>query len=210
MRRVILHLCADIGSDSRPYALDDAYEVVLIGKEIGVENYYPDRPIHGIIANPVCTEFSQVRRGKRGVYYPYRSDPEAGMFLVKHCLRIIEATRPRWWVLENPATGSLQKFIGKPRMTYQPWEYGSPWTKKTALWGKFNEPQPLYSRWEDVPNKLPLWARSGRKPSIVYLHKSSVTAIPEFSWASDLIKTDSDLRSMCSQGFAKAFKEVNP
>lgn len=38
--KIILHLCADIGSDSKPYR-DAGYDVRLIGKEIGVENYYP-------------------------------------------------------------------------------------------------------------------------------------------------------------------------
>jgi len=36
----ILHLCADTGSDSMPYKLA-GYEVILIGSDIGVENYTP-------------------------------------------------------------------------------------------------------------------------------------------------------------------------
>lgn len=39
MKKVILHLCADIGSDSLFYQNDNNYEVIKIGKEIGVENY---------------------------------------------------------------------------------------------------------------------------------------------------------------------------
>ena len=39
LKKIILHLCADIGSDSWFYANDDEYEVIKIGKEIGVENY---------------------------------------------------------------------------------------------------------------------------------------------------------------------------
>lgn len=38
--KIILHLCADIGSDSKPY-LDAGYDVRMIGKNIGVENYQP-------------------------------------------------------------------------------------------------------------------------------------------------------------------------
>ena len=38
MKKVILHLCADIGSDSYPYACDPDYRVILIGKAYGVEN----------------------------------------------------------------------------------------------------------------------------------------------------------------------------
>lgn len=38
--KIILHLCADIGSDSKPYK-DAGYDVRLIGSQIGVENYHP-------------------------------------------------------------------------------------------------------------------------------------------------------------------------
>ena len=40
-RKVILHLCADLGSDSLFYQLSDEYEVIMIGEKIGVENYHP-------------------------------------------------------------------------------------------------------------------------------------------------------------------------
>jgi len=33
---------------------------------------------------------------------------------------------------------------------YQPWEFGSPWTKKTALWGVFNKPDRIYKKWEHI------------------------------------------------------------
>ena len=56
-----MHLCADIGSDSRYYQLDDKYEVIKIGIEIGVENYTPPKNVYGVIANPVCAEFSRAR-----------------------------------------------------------------------------------------------------------------------------------------------------
>jgi len=202
--KIILHLCADLGSDSRYYQLDPEYKVVMIGEKIGVENYQPPGSVHGIIANPVCTEFQTING------YGKINNTSKGMFLVEHCLRIIKQANPVWWVLENPARGMLRRFIGKPFATYQPWQYGSPWTKHTALWGKFNMPVPIYSQWEDVP-KLPLYTRPGRgKPNLAFLHKSSVELIPEFSFALDRIKTDADLRSMCSQGFARAFYEANP
>ena len=41
MKKIILHLCADIGSDSRFYDISDDYEVIRIGEEIGVENNAP-------------------------------------------------------------------------------------------------------------------------------------------------------------------------
>ena len=202
--KIILHLCADIGSDSRPYKLA-GYDVRLIGAEIGVENYTPPTNVHGIIANPVCTEFSTAKG------FDKFNDIEKGMFLVRHCQRIIKEANPKFWVLENPFNGRLKDVLGKPDEVYQPWEYGSPWTKKTALWGSFDMPRQLYDRWEDVPKNHALYVRPTRgKPSLAFLHKSAADHIDEFAWAKDLIKCDADLRSMCSQGFAQKFFECNP
>lgn len=203
MLKVILHLCADIGSDSRFFSLDPEFKVIKVGADVGVENFTYDGPVHGVIANPVCTVFSNVNQHRSSI------DDSDGMTMVKHCLRIIAETNPKWWVIENPAHGTLRNYLGKPNGVYQPWEYGSPWTKRTALWGDFTMPVPTYHRWEDVPNKLDLWARKGRKPSIVWWHKSAAPLIPEFDWAVDMIDSDMALRSMCSQGFAKALYLAN-
>lgn len=203
-KKIILHLCADLGSDSLFYQQSDEYEVIMIGEEIGVENYTPPENVWGIIANPVCTEFSTAQG------FDKVGDLEKGMFLVNHCLRIIKEANPAWWVLENPFNGRLKELLGKPVYVYQPWEFGSPWTKKTALWGCFNFPEKIYTKWEQVP-KLDLYVRPGRrKPGLVYLHKSAVSLIPEIQWAKDKIKCDADIRSMCSQGFARQFFNSNP
>ena len=204
MKKIILHLCADIGSDSRYFQLDNDFEVIKIGKDIGVENYNPPENVYGIIANPVCTEFS-IAKG-----FHINGDLEKGMFLVNHCLRIIKECNPTFWVIENPATGKLKDFLGTPDFTYQPWEFGSPWTKKTALWGKFNIPNKIFSKWEDLEKIENLYIRGNRKkPSLVYLHKNDKYKIKEWEWAYDLINDDMSLRSMCSDGFAKAFYEAN-
>jgi len=203
--KTILHLCADIGSDSRYYQLDEKYQVIMIGEDIGAQNYSPPANVHGIIANPVCTEFQTING------YGKVNDTEQGMFLVNHCLRIIQQANPAWWVMENPARGELRRFIGEPVATYQPWQYGASWTKATALWGNFNMPEKKYRRWEEVPDKLPLYTRPGRgKPNLAFMHKSAVELIPEMQWAKDRIKKDADLRSWCCDGFAKAFYDANP
>jgi hypothetical protein len=54
--KTILHLCADTGSDSKPYQLN-GYNVILVGSAIGVENYEPPEDVYGVFANPPCTEF---------------------------------------------------------------------------------------------------------------------------------------------------------
>jgi hypothetical protein len=204
MRKVILHLCADLGSDSYFYQQDKNYKVVLIGEKIGVENYEPTGKIHGIIANPVCTEFSTAKG------FHKENNIEKGMFLYSHCMRIIKECTSEWWVLENPFNGVLKEVIGKPDAIYQPWQYGSPWTKNTALWGSFNMPAPIFNKWQDVPKIKELYTRPGRgKPSLAFLHKSAINHITEFEQFKPYIKCDADFRSLCSQGFAKAFYEVN-
>ncbi len=204
MKKIILHLCADLGSDSLFYQMSDEYEVIMIGEEIGVENYHPPKNVHGVIGNPVCTEFSTASG------FHKENDLEKGMFLVNHCLRIIKEANPKWWAIENLANGRLKEFLGKPKYVYQPWEYGSPWTKKTALWGNFNIPEKLFTKWEDVPKNEKLYVRPGRpKPALAFLHKSAVNLIPEFQWAREKIKCDADIRSMCSQGFAREFYNFN-
>jgi hypothetical protein len=206
--KTILHLCADIGSDSIFYQMDSQYRVIKVGKDIGVENFhnhYNRLGVHGIIANPVCTEFSTASG------FDKVGNLEKGMEMVNHCIRIINETKPEWSVIENPFNGRLKELLGRPKAVYQPWEFGSPWTKKTALWGNFVMPKPLYYTWEACPKIDGLYQRPGRsKPGLVYMHKSAVDLIPEFQWARQFIKTDADIRSMCSRGFAKAFYNSNP
>lgn len=189
-RKLILHLCADIGSDSRPYR-DAGYEVICIGKGMGVENYHPPKEVYGIIANPPCTMFSSVRTTARTP-----RDLRIGMIAVQHCLRIIwecqyKLSSPnskqsplKFWALENPGTGLLRWFLGKPAFIYQPYEFGEDYSKKTAIWGMFNPPvRPLFFTKPPKGNCL----------------------------AMKYNRSESDgKRSVCSAKFAKAFFEANP
>lgn len=188
--KIILHLCAKEGSDSKVYR-DAGYDVRIIDEEIGVENYVPPPNVYGIIANPPCTMFSQARVTPKTP----RDLPE-GMRLVKECLRIIWACQYRtisdfqkvsplkFWVIENPATGSLRWFLGNPRFTYCHSEYGEVFTKKTALWGLFNIPQ---------------------KP-LLYIQCSPHRSLARHGSSG----SQTDKRSNCPIDFAKAFFEANP
>lgn len=94
----------------------------------------------------------------------------------------------RFWALENPVgrINTLMPLMAKFGPQYfQPHHYGSPYTKKTGLWGRFNFPQPTNNvdpsegsrMWNMFPTKNPMDRKNARS------------------------KTDSN--------FAQAFHEVN-
>ena len=151
---------------------------------------------------PPCTEFSLALNES------IERDFNSGMEIVSACQRIIKKANPTWWALENPR-GHLRKFIGDPALTFQPWEYGDPWTKCTDIWGNFNIPEKMFLNWEDVPKIESLYIRKPRKkPNFIWLHKSAYDLIPAYH---SLPRPDSDaaFRAMTPQGFAKAFYEAN-
>ncbi len=204
MNKIVLDLCGGTGSWSRPWALN-GYDVRIITlPEYDVRTYIPPSEVYGILAAPPCTEFSVLNC----IAENRHRDFDAGMEIVNACLDIIESTKCQWWALENPR-GHLRDFLGVPTMTFQPWEYGDPWTKATDIWGDFNIPPKQYKKWEDVPNKLPLYTRKGRnKPNFAFLHKSAWKNIPQLGWH-EQPKTDAEFRAMTPPGFAWAFYEAN-
>lgn len=201
--KIILDLCGGTGSWSRPWQLA-GYDVRIITlPEYDVRTYEPPENVYGILAAPPCTEFSVLNCKAES----RERDFDGGMEIVNACLRIIEKCNPVWWAMENPR-GYLRKYIGKPRMTFHPWEYGDPWTKATDIWGNFNIPLKLYEKWEDVPRKLPLYQRPNRgKPNFAYLHKSAWADIPQLQWHKP--ETDAEFRAMTPPGFAWEFYKAN-
>lgn len=201
--KIILDLCGGTGSWSRYYQLAgyDVRNITL--PEYDVLTYRAPENVYGILAAPSCTEFSVLNCKAEA----RERKPDEGLKIVMACLRIIQECRPHFWALENPV-GYLREYMGKPRLTFQPWEYGDPWTKRTDIWGQFCIPEKKFSSWEDVPNKIPLYSRPGRsKPNFAYLHKSSHKLIPHLSFASP--KTDAEFRVITPPGFARAFFEAN-
>lgn len=216
--KTILDLCGGTASFSKPYA-DAGYIVhnitlpefdvtkTIISNHsftfIGKSRLVVKRSdVHGILAAPPCTEFSIAKD------HTLSRDLKAGMRIVNACKRIIDACDPSWWVIENPA-GYLRKFLGEPAYSFQPWWFGSPWSKRTMLWGKFNRPVRTHDSWSKVNKIRELYVRPGRgKPSIAFLHKSAQQYIPEL-WP---FKIDSDaaFRAITPPRFAMAFFKANP
>lgn len=135
--RIIIDLCAGSGSWSEPYkrAGYDVRRITL--PEFDVRVYMPpERGVWGVLAAPPCTEFSVARNAE-----PKRArDFVGGLELVAACMRIVLSTRPKWWALENPI-GLLSHWLGSPVDTFEPHEFGDPWTKATAIWGEFLRPE---------------------------------------------------------------------
>lgn len=192
--RTILDLCAGTGNWSAPYA-DAGYEVIRVEwKDGGDVRLFPSSSstwsrlpkdfedirqfkIHGILAAPPCTVFS----GSGARWERSDSEITQGLATVDACLRIVHATNPVWWCLENPV-GKLNKWIGDPVATFQPNEYGDDYTKRTNLWGNFN-----------MPEKKLVEASEGSK-----------------LWRLPPSEERAALRSATPMGFAKAFFQANP
>ena len=198
--KIILDLCGGTGSWSKPWKLAgyDVRNITL--PDFDVRNYKPPENVYGILADPPCTEFSVLNC----IAENRHRDFDKGLEIVNACLQIIQSCNPVWWALENPR-GHLRKYLGNPTFTFQPWQFGDAWTKATDIWGNFKIPSVLYSRWEDVPNKLNLYTRPNRgKPNFAFLHKSQWAKIPQLQWT-DQPKTDADFRAITPPGFAWAF-----
>ncbi len=178
--KVILDLCGGTRSWSQPYA-EAGYDVQVIDSKSGQDVCLAEmiKPVYGVLAAPPCTVFaSSGARLERS-----EADMLQGLSVVDACMRIILVTQPHFWSLENPV-GTLRRWLGSPRMYFQPNHYGDRYTKRTCLWGRFN-----------IPKLHEVEAVEGSKMHLNYGGKSERT------------KT---ARSITPPGFARAFFEANP
>lgn len=199
--KIILDLCGGTGKWSQPYK-DSGYDVRVITLPWhDVFTYVPPKEVYGILAAPMCTEFSYAKPGNR--------DLRKGMELVKRCMDIIwetqydlqspgsKTTKLKFWALENPY-GFLREFLGMPAMIYSPEEFGDNFKKRTCLWGNFNLPYK-----ELQANK--------RKPYELCELKDSDMQFPkDYTWCKEtLLSKRAAKRSMTSEYFSKVFFEAN-
>ena len=212
--KIILDLCGGSGAWSKPYA-DNGYDVrVITLPKQDVRTYEPPAGVYGILAAPPCTEFAV-----SGTRWWKMKPPELlaeAIEVVNACLDIIFLlTSPVFWALENPV-GRLPRLvprIGKWRYTFQPYEYGDPWTKRTCIWGEHN-----------IPLKTPVepvgsyqgsghsahGKTAGRVDHPLMLLKEGQVFLPP-DWIHRLPPSADRamLRSITPPGFAKAFYEAN-
>lgn len=157
------------------------FSVEYLTEELGLDLVY------GIIAAPPCTHFTV----SGAQYWPAKDADgrtDEMLELVYTVFRCVELFSPVFWCFENPV-GRLPKLIpglGKP-WYFQPHWFGDAYTKKTGLWGRFN-------------NEL---ERNDVEP---------VRACKAGSWLMQLggkSEKTKALRSVTPPGFARAFFEAN-
>jgi len=182
--RIILDLCGGTGAWSKPY-VDAGYAVTIVdpavdgGCDVRTFGYLDDYCVWGILCAPPCTHLSV--SGARWWKSKGEGKLMEAISVVDACMRIVLVHKPAWWVLENPV-GRLRRFLGPPRLIFDPCDYGDPYTKKTLLWGSFN-----------VPEKSPVDPVDGSRMHL--LGPSPERAA---------------LRSVTPEGFARAFFKANP
>jgi hypothetical protein len=221
-KKIILDLCGGTGSWARPYreASYDVRTITIPAQD--VRNYNPPKEVYGILAATPCTQFSFARTNAKKL-----RDFKDAMSIVEACLKIIwqvqynpvsnnaKYTRLKFWALENPYFGLLKNFIGKPVFTFDPWEFGDGYQKRTALWGNFNEPK---------KHPIPMTPEAKAKAKTnSYLHtiKYPTAGRDDQRIKFDMLKSKdihSEMfgaldhqarRAITPQGFAKAFFQAN-
>ena len=142
-----------------------------------------------MIAHPPCTHLA-VSGARWWAAKDSDGRTAAAVELVRAALRFVAGIGgPSVWALENP-TGRLARLvpeIGRPRLSFDPCDYGDAYTKRTHLWGRFNA---------DLP-------RSPVEPERVCSQGSWVQRL---GGKSERTKV---LRSTTPPGFARAFWRAN-
>jgi hypothetical protein len=186
--KIVLDLCGGTGSWSKPYR-DAGYDVrVITLPEQDIRTYEPPENIRGVLAAPPCTHFSV----SGAQYWPAKDKDGrtlSDLEVLTGCLRIIIKAKPTWWVMENPV-GRMRRWMGKPVMYFNPCDFGDPYTKKTALWGEFSEPEK-----HPVEPQFIVGKRDGKRYSPIHY----AVRTPDRA----------KIRSITPQGFAQALFEAN-
>lgn len=194
MKGIVLSLCDRTGVMVLPW-LEAGYEcwivdvkhprgvhrdgrLVRVGEDV---QFLHAPPADIVFAFPPCTHLAV--SGARWFQDKGIEALHNAIGLVVSCKGICEASGAPW-MLENPV-GTLSSYWRKPDYTFQPWQYGDTYTKKTCLWtgGGFVMPEPWIAH----------------KPADV---KASIHLMPPSA-------DRGDKRSVTPEGFAQAVFQVN-
>lgn len=212
--RIILSIGDYSGGWSQPYR-DAGYQVMQVDPKLkmnSIDGYYGGtvqrfirsawfegnrERVHGILMAPPCTDFAA-----SGAQYWRDKDRDGrtagSLAIVYACLELRDlCPNLQWWALENPV-GRLHKLVpllGRP-LYVQPYQFAGladdperdRYTKKTGLWGVFNQALPM----------APM---------------DPIKVCTQGSWLQKLggkSERTKALRSMTPQGLARAFFAANP
>jgi hypothetical protein len=199
--KIILDLCGGTGAWSRPYA-EAGYDVRIITLpkcdifDLDVSLYDDAEQVYGVLAAPPCTMFSMARTVAKTP-----RDLRGAMKTVFRCLEIIAECnyrRPlKFWALENPKA-RLRWFLGKPPLTFNPFDYGDAIRKPTDIWGNFNT---------DLIKSSVLLNVKQRKQS--HLSTRELPEIPKDYVMPSGVDRRAVGRAITPQGFAIAFYNAN-
>ena len=197
MKGVILDLCGGTGAWSKPYK-DAGYDVrVITAPLFDVRTFTPPDNVYGMLAAPPCTMFSMARTTTKTP-----RDLRGAMEVVDACLRIIwecqyGGKRLAFWAMENPKA-RMRWFLGKPAMTFNPYDFGDAYRKPTDLWGNFN-----------TQLKLTPVALDPNQQIQSKMNRQQLLKIPKDYVRDPNMRLDAIARSITHPGFAKSFYEAN-
>lgn len=221
--RLIVSVFDDTGEWAKPY-IEAGYPVILwdykhegcilehfswlqIKIEEAIEHGYLP---YGLLAAPPCTDISSAgaqywpKKDSTIAAEPY--DPwtitETSRALVEITMHLRDIYPWAFWVIENPP-GRMEKLVPElapfRKMMFSPYHFGDPYTKKTILWGQFNDG---LERNEVEPETVLIKAGGTKKPR---QYRGS------HLWAKTGGGSEKNraLRSKTPAGFAKAFFKAN-
>ena len=229
--KIVLDLCGGTGAWAKPYK-DNGYNVITITlpdydimkavvlKEFGIMIFPSNSDtakdirinifdIYGILAAPPCTQFSIARNDKTA---KKPRNLEEGLMVVDKVKEIVRGcllyhfrkddNGLKFWALENPKTGYLERFLGKAPFEFEACDFGDPYGKKTSLWGEFNFPK------KDA-------VKATKRNFVKYastddeVKQEKLKLIPDGYRKKTGYDTRKVIRSITPQGFANAFYEAN-
>lgn len=219
-KKIILDLCGGTGSWAKPYRDSGDYEVITMtlpdydvtkwSSYKQIRDLVLNNKVYGILAAPPCTMFSIARNDKTA---KEKRDLRKGMDTVTACLDLIwnclydpflvSKNTLKFWALENPSSGYLDRFLGTPPYIFDPSYFGDDHSKKTALWGMFNQPK------KTMKGNVKKGDENNYVKSVEKYFHLKKHLIPEGYRERTGLSMRTVVRSITPQGFAKAFYQAN-
>jgi len=146
-------------------------------------------------ASPPCTGFSVASIGKmwkkpedpKGIATPKHDTARLGLELMRHTIKLITETQPKWWFIENPR-GMMRKVFdshalelgltGYVRHTVTYCQYGDTRMKPTDIWTNAHwwQPRPPCKNGDPCHEAAPRGSRTGTQGVVGKANRSRIPA----------------------------------